>query len=214
MGSKFLIYDPESNPDPKLVVGQRYPARRDPGGARGTWLLEVSPGNTVACHSRDLCNQRDKPEPKLRQVAVHVVYEAAILIHAYADHARRTSYTAWFVHYRNLSMFFRGKGHDEDEACAQDFFPEPRSWHDLRRKVRPPSDPGLVLKYENAANELAVHLSYNRDQFLTRDVTPNAELTAYVQRLLWAFLDALPPTGLTWFSEAAMFQALGERPAA
>jgi len=208
-----LFYDPERSPNPALEVGKRYPAERDQTKARGNWLLQLGNGETISAHSRDLCNQRDKLESKLAELAHHVIYEAAMLLHAFDDRSRRTSYTAWFVHYRNLILFFRGKGHDEDEGCAQDFFADPLTWHEKRRAVPLPSDPVLLSDFEQAANELAVHLSYNRSEFVDPAKPPNAELTAYVRRLVWSFLDSVPPDRRAWFSSAAMSQLLGQKPA-
>ncbi len=78
MGSSFFIYDPESNPEPSLIVGKSYQADNK---GRGQWLLHADGGAEVAVRATDLVNKRDKTA-KLAEAAAHVVYEISMLLEA------------------------------------------------------------------------------------------------------------------------------------
>ena len=192
-----LTYDPEGHRNPSLEPGKRYSAVSD---GRGAWRLSCG-DQTIRVETGDLIRSRNKSKPKLKAGAKHVNYEFTMLRRSYDERAVGTSYTAWFVHFRNTLHFLAGKGHTDDEVFAQDYLSEPRSWHIQRRRIKRPRG---LHRFRTAANELAVHLTYKRIKWQRRaPAKPSEAMTRYVQSLFNEFRCTLPRARQRWFPSAA-----------
>jgi hypothetical protein len=189
-----FIYDPEDTPVPQLEVGKTYNEAHVPPN-RSAYFLAI-PGGSVCVPVADLIRKREKPEDRLEAAAGHLAYEAEMLGQALQRARDPFAYTCWFVHFRNLWSCFRGKGHVEDEVCVQDFFDQPRGWHNIRRSI---AEPSKLNHYCKAADELAAHLSYNRDRGIYQGTTPDWDLTEFILQLHEALKKHLPPERQTWF---------------
>jgi hypothetical protein len=201
VGKKQFIYDPENAPEDGLEPGKLYSGEQRP---RGVWALERSEAKAIEVSGSDLILQRNKPADRLEIAAANMAYEAAMLSAAFLSHANRFAYTSWFVHFRNLWKSLSGKGHETDEVCAQDFFTSPRDWHEARRAFEKPQD---LSTYCAAADELAAHLSYNRNKEIYQGVIPNPGITRFVLRVYGELQRKLPSEKVQWFTPAPI---LGE----
>lgn len=196
MNGRTYVFDPEGDEDPGLMPGTQYV---EPGpGSRGVRRLSRPDGATVEVHQSDLIRARDKRE-RLEAAAVHIAYEADMLRRCWEAGRSRTAYTSWFVHFRNLWTCFHEKGHNDDEICAQDFFDRPEDWHQKRRGMLSSEDTQLIRDYHKAADELAVHLSYNRDREVYQGRIPNEQLTSMMLRLYETLVAAQPEDRRAWF---------------
>jgi len=194
MTPRQYIYDPETEALHNLQVGKLYSEAR--AATRGVCYLETDEGGVVKVPFGDLINKREKPVERLKAAAANLAYEADMLAKAFEKSSNRFAYTSWFVHFRNLWACLRGKGHDHDEVYAQDFFVAPAAWHKIRRAITQPVD---LKRYHEAADELAVHLSYNRDRDIYLGVIPNRAITDFILELYDLLQSNVPDDKRNWF---------------
>lgn len=183
------IYDPEGAPSAALRPGAKCQGTPSKSNVRH---VDVTVGGTiVVVPLNDLIVQRLRDSTKLKGGIPHVAHEVRLLLLSYHLRASEFAYTGWFVHARNVHSFLIGKGHNQDEIAAQDFFRgREHDWHNTRRALNAPR---RFREYRTAINKLAAHLTYSRLAYARRRFPPDAAITAYLLQLVARFLDRLEP---------------------
>jgi hypothetical protein len=144
-------------------------------------------------------------EGMLEAAAQDVAHEIFLFWAACGRTNDRIAYQSWYILARNLMDFFDTLPSDRfnDSVLAGDYFDPPGTWHGKREEVPRPSDYAAYLR---AAHKRAAHLSYGRAAFRRESAEPcdpSAEISEYLLRLAWLFLNSLLPERQQWFREAA-----------
>lgn len=146
---------------------------------------------------------RPRDDEDRRRAAHHIAHEIRMLGRAFDRHrADPFAYTAWFVHARSLTEFFRdGDKEKQTDIVASDFL---SNWSTVKAGTTEPKD---YAELRCAANILAAHPSYLRLDYEKGGVhdgkgVPTEELTDYLLGLARLFVNTLPSDRQVWFAGA------------
>jgi len=123
----------------------------------------------------------------LDEAVRHICFEADQLMQMRMMLIERGSlswgvYTAWFVHTRNLAKFLCDKGDHDDDIHAKIY--AGTGWRNMS------GEPENFRKYQDSANILAMHLSWERIGFEGEHYPPSLEITNFVLELWKQFVEA------------------------
>lgn len=141
------------------------------------------------------------PDPdklaRLRKAARHVAHDIGMLQGAWAHLADPFVYTAWYIHCRSIMDFLDGRGTNQDDIRARDFFDDPATWEAADSAV---GKPGEYEAYRTAVHKLAAHLTYTRIDYAEQDAfRPSKSIHDHLLGRCSLFVRALPLERLAWF---------------